>query len=127
MSQQSRRASPSTASTARSSSIARRGRCWPETTPCSPPASSGGRRSPPPSSRSMPTRQNASCSSTTANDVADYDDELLAELLQQLDDFGGTGFDKDTLDELLDELAPAALGDDEPPPLPEEPETRPGA
>jgi len=62
-----------------------------------------------------------------ANDVADYDDELLAELLQQLDDFEGTGFDKDTLDELLDELAPAALGDDEPPPLPEEPETRPGA
>jgi len=62
-----------------------------------------------------------------ANDVADYDDELLAELLQQLDGFEGTGFDKDTLDELLDELAPAALGDDEPPPLPEEPETRPGA
>jgi hypothetical protein len=60
------------------------------------------------------------------NDLAAYDDEALVDLLQQLGDLEGTGFDDDTLDELLDELAPAPLGEDEPPPLPEEPETRPG-
>ena len=60
------------------------------------------------------------------NDLADYDDEVLADLLGELPDLAGTGFDHVAFGELLDELAPEPVTDDEPPPLPSEPETRPG-
>jgi ParB-like chromosome segregation protein Spo0J len=59
------------------------------------------------------------------SDLATYDDELLAELLEGLGDLAGTGFDDQALDELLDQVAPPPL-EEEPPPLPEEPATRPG-
>ncbi len=60
------------------------------------------------------------------NDLAGYDAQALAELLQELPDLEGTGYDSNALDDLLDELAPEPVADDEPPPLPEEPKTRPG-
>ncbi len=60
------------------------------------------------------------------NDQATYDLEALVELLEELADLGGTGYDDGSLAELLDELRPDPVGEDEPPPLPEEPETRPG-
>jgi site-specific DNA-methyltransferase (adenine-specific) len=60
------------------------------------------------------------------SDLAGYDSHALAELLGELPDLEGTGYDDAALSELLDELAPAPVGADEPPPLPEEPETRPG-
>src|SRR5215210_146878 len=59
------------------------------------------------------------------SDLAGYDDELLAELLQGLDGLEGTGFDTEALDELLDEVAPAPLEEEDLPPAPAEPETRP--
>lgn len=61
-----------------------------------------------------------------SSDLADYDDEGLLELLQDLDGLEGTGYDDAALADLLDELSPPPLGEDEAPPLPTEPETRPG-
>jgi ParB/Sulfiredoxin domain len=59
-------------------------------------------------------------------DLASYETEALVDLLQEVSDLEGTGYDQDALDQLLDELAPAPLLDDEVPPLPPKPRTRPG-
>jgi DNA modification methylase len=59
-------------------------------------------------------------------DLASYDERLLAELLTELEELAGTGYDEADLEELLEELSEAEpLPDDEPPPLPREPKTRP--
>jgi DNA modification methylase len=60
------------------------------------------------------------------NDLAAYDDEALAELLLELPSLEGTGYDQAALDELLDELAPPPLEEEEVPAAPAEPRTRPG-
>jgi DNA modification methylase len=60
------------------------------------------------------------------NDLATYDEAELAALLTELPSFDGTGYDQAALDELLDSLPPAPLLEDEVPPLPETPRTRPG-
>ena len=60
------------------------------------------------------------------SDLAGYDDDLLVELLEGLPDLSGTGFDQGALDELLEEVAPAPLEEEDLPPAPEDPETRPG-
>jgi DNA modification methylase len=60
------------------------------------------------------------------NDLATYDDAELAALLTELPSLEGTGYDQAALDELLDSLSPAPLLEDEVPPLPETPRTRPG-
>ncbi len=60
------------------------------------------------------------------SDLGTYDLEALLSVLQGLDDLGGTGYDDGYVRELVDELSPAPLAEDEPPPLPEAPETRPG-
>ncbi len=60
------------------------------------------------------------------SDLAGYDNEALLELLEELGELEGTGYDADALAELLDELLPPPLGEDEAPPLPAEPVTRPG-
>jgi DNA modification methylase len=60
------------------------------------------------------------------NDLAGYDDEALADLLTELPDLAGTGYDQAALDQLLDDLEPEPLLEDEVPPLPPEPRTRPG-
>jgi len=59
------------------------------------------------------------------NDLADYDAQALVEMLTELGDLEGSGYDQHALGELLDELSPAPLADDQPPPLPEEPFTQP--
>ena len=60
------------------------------------------------------------------SDLAGYDDALLVELLEGLDDLSGTGFDAQALDDLLEEVAPPPYEDEEVPTAPGEPETRPG-
>ncbi len=60
------------------------------------------------------------------NDLATYDDAELAVLLTELPSLDGTGYDQAALDDLLDSLSPAPLLEDEVPPLPAEPRTRPG-
>ncbi|HEV2773894.1 MAG TPA: DNA modification methylase [Thermoleophilaceae bacterium] len=60
------------------------------------------------------------------SDLAGYDDELLIELLEGLGDLSGTGFDEAALDDLLDEVVPAPYEEEELPPPPSEPRTRPG-
>jgi len=60
------------------------------------------------------------------SDLAAYDDELLVELLSDLDDLSGTGFDEQALDDLLDEVAPPPLEDDDVPSAPPTPKTRLG-
>src|SRR5829696_173677 len=60
------------------------------------------------------------------SDLAGYDLPALADLLEDLPDLEGTGYDQAELGALLDELAPVLGADDEVPPLPSEPETRPG-
>ena len=60
------------------------------------------------------------------NDLAGYDLQELVDLLAELPDLEGTGYDQAALGDLLDELAPDPVGDDEAPPLPSEAETRPG-
>jgi hypothetical protein len=64
-------------------------------------------------------------------DVADYDDRLLAELLAELPDLDGTGYDPGDLDDLIQQLvadeAPTGPTDaDDAPSPPEEPVTRRG-
>jgi DNA modification methylase len=61
------------------------------------------------------------------NDLAGYDSEALVELLEALPDLDGSGYDGAALDALLDEIGRApALADDDPPPLPDKPKTKPG-
>src|SRR5829696_948073 len=60
------------------------------------------------------------------SDLAGYDLPALADLLEDLPDLEGTGYDEAELGALLDELPPVLGADDEVPPLPSEPETRPG-
>lgn len=64
-----------------------------------------------------------------ANDIATYDDEALAELLQELDgDFAGTGFDAAALDELMSSLSGGFSREkkDAAPDLPADAVTQPG-
>jgi site-specific DNA-methyltransferase (adenine-specific) len=61
-----------------------------------------------------------------SNDLATYDDEALAALLQELPELTGAGYDRDDLDALLAELGKEERGEDEPPPLPASPTTRSG-
>src|SRR5829696_495094 len=59
-----------------------------------------------------------------SSDVAGYDDELLAELLKELPDLEGSGWDPHALDELLEEIADSSRGEaDAAPPPPPEPRT----
>ncbi len=60
------------------------------------------------------------------NDLAGYDDEALADLLSELPDLEGTGYERSDLDAILDGLAPLEVEDDELPPAPAEPRTKPG-
>jgi len=60
------------------------------------------------------------------SDLATYDSEALAELLQELPELSGTGYDEDDLDALLAELGRTERGEDDPPPLPAAPATRRG-
>lgn len=61
------------------------------------------------------------------SDLASYDERLLAEVLGELEELEGTGYEQADLDALLDQLAEdEPLPDDEPPPLPREPKTKPG-
>jgi site-specific DNA-methyltransferase (adenine-specific) len=60
------------------------------------------------------------------NDLAAYDDSALVELLQGLPSLEGTGYDQEALEQLLDELDPEPLLEDEVPPPSPEPRTRPG-
>ena len=65
-----------------------------------------------------------------ANDLATYDDQALLDLLQELPDLDGTGFDRDDLDALLADVTGEPAGtpgaDTEPAEPPEEPRTVPG-
>lgn len=63
-----------------------------------------------------------------SGELAAWDDEALAKLLQSLpeDAFAATGFSTEDLSELLDKLTPKVVSEDEPPPAPEAPITRPG-
>jgi DNA modification methylase len=64
-----------------------------------------------------------------SNDLATYDDDVLAELLSGLSDLGGTGYAQADLDALLASIGPgpAALTDpDSAPALPVEPVSKPG-
>jgi len=63
-----------------------------------------------------------------SSELAAWDDEALAKLLQSLpsDLFGATGFDTDDLGELLDKLTPKVVSEDEPPDPPADPISRPG-
>ena len=64
-----------------------------------------------------------------ANDLASYDDQALATLLQALHDLAGTGWKQGDLDRLLDTLARSgadASRDTEPMPVPATPRTKPG-
>jgi DNA modification methylase len=60
------------------------------------------------------------------NDLAGYDLGALADLLNELPDLEGTGYDCDDLDGLLAELGTAPDLEDEPPPPPAESTTQPG-
>jgi DNA modification methylase len=61
------------------------------------------------------------------NDLAGYDSEALVELLSDLEDFEGTGYAQDDLDELLDELdREGDQGEDDPPPRPAKAKTKLG-
>ena len=62
-----------------------------------------------------------------SNDLAGYDSGLLAELLEELPDLDGTGYDLASLDALLEELGrPTFADEDELPAPPPKPRTRPG-
>jgi hypothetical protein len=62
-----------------------------------------------------------------SSDLAGYEDELLAELLREVSDLEGTGWDAAALDGLLAEIGQPALDEEgeAPPPAPE-PRTQPG-
>ena len=57
------------------------------------------------------------------NDLASYEPQALADLLTELPDLAGTGYDQAALDSLLDELDTEPLVEDEVPPPPAEPLT----
>lgn len=61
-----------------------------------------------------------------ANDLAGYDEESLAALLQELPELEGTGYDRDDLDSLLADLGRSEISENEAPPLPEKASTRLG-
>ncbi len=61
-----------------------------------------------------------------SNDLAGYDTQELVDLLAELGDLEGTGYDDAALADLLDALAPDPVAEDDAPALPEDPETRPG-
>jgi DNA modification methylase len=63
-----------------------------------------------------------------SSELAEWDDETLAKLLESLPDeaFAATGFDDTDLKELLDRLAPAEAAQDEVPEPPEAPVSRRG-
>ncbi len=63
-----------------------------------------------------------------SNDLAGYDEEALVEMLRELPDLAGSGYDQAAVDELI---ASTTVLPDEPPPddapdPPDEPETKPG-
>lgn len=60
------------------------------------------------------------------NDLAGYDSEALADLLSELPELSGTGYNQDDLDALLAELGRTEHGVDEPPPPPADPKTKSG-
>jgi ParB/Sulfiredoxin domain len=61
------------------------------------------------------------------NDLAAYDPQALVDLLEELPDLDGSGYDQATLDALLDEVAwPEDDRDEEIPPAPRRPKTRKG-
>jgi ParB-like chromosome segregation protein Spo0J len=60
------------------------------------------------------------------NDLAGYDTALLAELLEELPDPEGSGYDLAALDALLEEVGRPAADEDEVPPPPAQPRSRPG-
>lgn len=62
-----------------------------------------------------------------SNDLASYDDNLLADLLAELPDLTGTGYDGDALDDLLSDLdRNAEPPTDDVPDPPDDPVTKPG-
>jgi DNA modification methylase len=61
-----------------------------------------------------------------SNDLASYDDSALAEMLRSLPDLTGTGYDGDDLNELLARLDGGRAVDDDVPPPPADPVTKPG-
>lgn len=61
-----------------------------------------------------------------SSDLAENDTEALVSLLESLKSLAGSGFEPADLDELLDELEPPPLVEDELPPVPEQPVTTPG-
>jgi len=76
----------------------------------------------------MTSSRSGLCSWTTARPIAGYDEVALAGLLSELPELEGTGFDEAALSRLLDETRPDELpgADEEVPPRPEQPSTRPG-
>lgn len=61
------------------------------------------------------------------NDLASYDSGALAELLSELEDFEGSGYEQEDLDELLDELNRSTDQEEAPPPpRPAKPKTKAG-
>jgi len=61
------------------------------------------------------------------SDLATYDSEDLLELLSEVGDLTGTGYDQGALDELIEEVSGSMpLADDEVPECPDEPRTQPG-
>ena len=60
------------------------------------------------------------------SDLATYDDEALADLLSELPDLEGTCYERSDLDALLDDLSPLEVDEEELPPVPAEPRTKPG-
>src|SRR5829696_6342050 len=61
-----------------------------------------------------------------ANDLAGYDAQALVDLLGELPDLEGTGYDERALDALLDEVGAEPLVEDEVPAAPVKPRTRVG-
>ena len=61
------------------------------------------------------------------SDLAGYDEQALADLLVEVGaDLTGTGYSRADLDALLDAVAGEVAGEDDAPPVPVEPVTRPG-
>jgi hypothetical protein len=61
------------------------------------------------------------------NDLADYDPQALVDLLEELPDLDGSGYDQADLDALLDQVAwPADDLDEDIPPAPKRPRTKAG-
>jgi hypothetical protein len=61
------------------------------------------------------------------SDLSGWDDAELAEMLAEIDDLTGTGFTTRDFNALLDSVsATMPVDEDEVPPLPEEPATKPG-